>query len=134
MRNFVHHRKILEYLCIEEVWNSGVSFGLFHSLPNSDLIFSVLSSLISIVLFFYLIKSYNKILKASLSLIIAGAIGNVIDRLRFGAVYDFIDIHWHQWHWPAFNFADVFITLGALFLIYPRRVEDGISKRNRSCN
>ena len=64
---------------------------------------------------------------AGASLIIGGAIGNVIDRLTIGAVVDFIDLHWHSWHWPAFNLADSAICLGALLLIIDelRRVKRG---------
>jgi signal peptidase II len=54
----------------------------------------------------------------SLSLILGGAIGNVIDRLRLGAVVDFIDVHAAGWHWPAFNVADSAITVGALLLVW----------------
>lgn len=51
------------------------------------------------------------------ALIVAGALGNVIDRLRYGHVVDFIDAYWRDWHWPAFNIADSAITLGAIGLI-----------------
>jgi len=54
----------------------------------------------------------------ALSLVLAGALGNVIDRLRFGAVVDFLDFHAFGWHWPAFNFADVAITCGAALLVW----------------
>lgn len=54
----------------------------------------------------------------SLSLILGGALGNVIDRLRFGAVVDFVDVHAAGWHWPAFNVADSAITVGALLLVW----------------
>ena len=61
------------------------------------------------------------------SLIIGGAIGNVIDRLTIGAVVDFIDLYWRSWHWPAFNVADSAICLGAFLLIVDelRRVKRG---------
>jgi signal peptidase II len=54
-----------------------------------------------------------------MGLIVGGAIGNLIDRLRFGAVIDFIDWHIGTWHWPAFNFADICITVGiGLYVLY----------------
>lgn len=55
---------------------------------------------------------------AALSLILGGAIGNVIDRVRFGYVVDFIDVYYGTWHWPAFNIADSAITAGAVLLIW----------------
>ena len=56
--------------------------------------------------------------KLALSLILGGAVGNIIDRIRFGAVIDFVDIHFMDFHWPAFNIADSAITIGvALFLL-----------------
>ncbi len=60
----------------------------------------------------------NKPLSLSLSLILGGAIGNVLDRLMYGAVVDFIDLHYGNWHWPAFNLADSAISLGAVFIIF----------------
>jgi signal peptidase II len=54
---------------------------------------------------------------AALALILGGALGNVIDRLRFGYVVDFLDFHYRQWHWPAFNVADAAITLGVMVLL-----------------
>ena len=56
---------------------------------------------------------------------IGGAIGNVVDRLRFGAVFDFLDFHWSEYHWPAFNLADSAITIGVIFL-----VTDGLFRRS----
>jgi len=54
----------------------------------------------------------------SLSLIMAGAIGNLIDRLAYGHVVDFLLLYWHPWYYPAFNVADVAITFGAILLIW----------------
>ena len=55
--------------------------------------------------------------------LIGGALGNVIDRLRIGAVVDYLDFHWLGWHWPAFNFADVFVVVGAALLLLASMVE-----------
>jgi signal peptidase II len=64
------------------------------------------------------------LLSTGLALILGGAIGNVIDRVRFGHVVDFVDLHALGWHWPAFNVADSAITLGALLLIYEGFLHD----------
>jgi signal peptidase II len=66
----------------------------------------------------------KKLLCAGLAAILGGAIGNVIDRLRFGHVVDFVDLHALGWHWPAFNVADAAITVGAVLLIYEGFVHD----------
>ena len=64
-------------------------------------------------------KSQNdKLLCIALSLILGGALGNVLDRLMYGAVVDFIDLHYANWHWPAFNIADSAICIGAAIIIW----------------
>lgn len=60
----------------------------------------------------------EKMMPAALALVLGGALGNVIDRLRFGAVVDFLDFHVAGWHWPAFNVADSAITVGVVLLIW----------------
>ncbi|MBI2149048.1 MAG: signal peptidase II, partial [Acidobacteria bacterium] len=60
----------------------------------------------------------EKGLIVALTFILAGAIGNLVDRLLYGEVIDFLDFYWSKYHWPAFNFADSFITLGVLLTLY----------------
>ena len=62
--------------------------------------------------------AHQTVFSLALSLLLAGAIGNVIDRMTYGAVIDFIDVHYLGWHWPAFNIADSAITLGVVLLIF----------------
>jgi signal peptidase II len=71
------------------------------------------------LIFYYIQKSAtnNRLLVFSLSLILAGAVGNLIDRLRFEEVIDFLDVYVGSYHWPAFNIADSAISMGAVFLI-----------------
>jgi len=59
----------------------------------------------------------SKLLRLGLTLILGGALGNIIDRVSQGYVIDFVDLHWQVWHWPAFNVADVGITMGALIVL-----------------
>lgn len=99
------------------VWNRGVSFGLLSSHSSyAPLILSVLAALISIWLFAWLTIAVYRHVAFALSLIIGGALSNVLDRLRFGAVVDFIDVHAAGYHWPAFNIADSAIVVGAAIL------------------
>ena len=100
--------------------NTGAAFG-FLAGPRSSLriAFFVLVSGVAIGCVWYLLKNLRPgrtSLVASLSLILGGAIGNLIDRLRMGEVIDFIDLHWHHFHWPAFNVADSSITIGVILL------------------
>ena len=100
------------------VWNRGVSFGLFNEPGGwNAIVLPVLALAIVALLLIWLARSDNRLTGLSLGLIIGGAIGNVIDRVRFGAVIDFLDVHAAGWHWPAFNVADSAITVGAALLI-----------------
>jgi signal peptidase II len=68
-------------------------------------------------------------LALALSLVLGGALGNLVDRLRFGRVTDFLDFHWQGWHWPAFNLADSAITLGVVLLLFSSWRLDGPTRR-----
>ncbi len=99
-------------------WNRGVSFGLFNNdSPLNAWILIVLALAIVVVLMIWLSKTDRWPVAVGLALVVGGAIGNVIDRLRFGAVFDFLDLHAFGFHWPAFNVADSAITVGAVVLV-----------------
>jgi signal peptidase II len=99
------------------VWNEGVSFGLFDRGQDGALVLSALALAIVTGLALWLWQTRDRVLHLALPLIIGGAIGNVIDRLRFGAVADFIDLHVAGYHWPAFNLADSLIVIGAFTIV-----------------
>jgi signal peptidase II len=81
--------------------------------------FTILGILASVYIIYLLRKSLeDKPLCVALSLILGGALGNVIDRIMYGAVVDFIDFHYANWHWPAFNLADSAICVGAAIIIW----------------
>ncbi|MBD3415481.1 MAG: signal peptidase II [Candidatus Aminicenantes bacterium] len=107
---------------ISHVHNRGAVFGIFNQSGNSLIFFILtLASLLAfavVVYFFIKVPASEVLLKFSLSLIIAGALGNSIDRLTRGYVIDFLDFHVYQWHWPSFNVADSCITIGALLMVY----------------
>lgn len=99
-------------------WNRGVSFGLFHDAPGwAAWVLPVVALIIVGVLLVWLARADRAPVGAAVGLIIGGAIGNLIDRARFGAVADFLDVHAWGHHWPAFNAADSAITVGAAALI-----------------
>lgn len=98
--------------------NEGIAFGIYFE--GAETIFIVLPILITIYLF-YLLKSeefQDKLSQIALFLIIAGAVGNIIDRIFRGYVVDFIDFHLNGMHWYVFNIADSSVTIGLIFLLY----------------
>lgn len=109
------------FLSLTYIENPGAAFGLLANLasPWRTMLFigfSILALTIVIVLF---IKTppEERLNKTAFSLITAGALGNMIDRIRFGVVVDFIDVYWRDFHWPAFNVADSAISIGVGILI-----------------
>ncbi|MBL6621572.1 MAG: signal peptidase II [Rickettsiales bacterium] len=120
--------RISNFLNIVKVYNTGISFGMFNDLAYGKYILIIIALIISIFLIMWLYKTNDKLIIFALSLIIAGAFGNIIDRAINGAVADFIDVHLGAYHWPAFNFADSYITIGAILLIYDEFFRKGKTK------
>ena len=108
--------QIFPFLNIVYVINKGISFGLLSEL-NISFYLGIMSLIVSVFIFFWIWRSFIKIEIISLSLVLGGAVGNGIDRINNSYVIDFIDFHWTNFHWPAFNIADTFITLGAFIYI-----------------
>ena len=120
---------VLPFLNMVVVWNRGVSFGLFsHDWVGAPWVLSALAVAIVVLMCVWLTRAQRRLTALALGAIIGGAIGNVIDRARFGAVYDFIDFHYAGWHWPAFNLADSAITLGVAALLVDSLLFDRQSK------
>jgi signal peptidase II len=95
------------------VWNPGVSFGFLggeRALP--PWVLSLVAVAVCVGLFVWLRRVDRPLIGWGIGLVMGGAIGNVIDRARWGAVFDFADFHVGQWHWPAFNVADSAIVVG----------------------
>jgi signal peptidase II len=107
---------ILPFINIVHVKNEGAAFGMFSSLGNS--IFVIISIVAIIVIIAYLAKIRSRLEIFSISLILGGAIGNLIDRLTIGKVIDFIDFFVGKWHWPAFNVADSALTVGIILFLF----------------
>ena len=105
------------FLNIYLIWNEGIAFGLFSF--NEKIFYNILTIMILIIIliiFIMTIKS-DGFKKYSLLMILGGALGNVFDRLYYKAVPDFIDFHIGNFHWFIFNVADIFITIGILFMV-----------------
>lgn len=107
--------EVLPFFNLSMVWNEGVSFGMFHG--SGVWILVVLALAITVLFSVWLTRAQGWLQAVSLALVIGGAIGNVLDRLRFGAVADFFDFHVMGWHYPAFNIADCGIVVGIALLV-----------------
>ena len=106
------------FLRLNYVENRGAAFGI---LQNQQLFFIILTSLVVIVLVVYRVKTneFNSVANFSLDLIIAGALGNLADRIRLNYVVDFIDVNfWGYYDFPVFNFADICVVVGTILLAF----------------
>jgi len=115
------------------LYNRGAAFSFLANEGGWQRWFFTISSLIvSIVLIIWLIRldAKQRLLAYALALVLGGAIGNLIDRMVYGYVIDFIDVYYQQWHWPAFNVADSAISLGAVMLVIDLFQQE--KSRNRS--
>ncbi|MBT4878278.1 MAG: signal peptidase II [Alphaproteobacteria bacterium] len=112
------HIRVTSFFNLVKVYNTGVSFGMFNDLQYGKIILIIVASMITIFLLYWLSQSEDKKIILALSLVIGGALGNIIDRAIYGSVADFLDFHINGYHWPAFNLADSSITLGAIILIF----------------
>ena len=106
-----------KFLNIRLIWNEGIAFGLLSF--NETIFYNALTFLILIIILiiFFMLSKSNGIKKFSLMMILGGAIGNIYDRIFYKAVPDFLDFHIGNFHWFIFNVADIFITLGVIFMI-----------------
>jgi signal peptidase II len=115
-------------LSLTLVLNPGLAFGLLGGVPSG---WRWIVAALSLVALAVLARVALRVLpdggwagRLAIGLIFGGAVGNLIDRARFGAVVDFVDVHWRGWHWPAFNVADAAITVGAALMLF-----DGLRSR-----
>lgn len=116
------HIVVLPFFNLVEVWNRGVSFGMFNNLVYGQWLLSALAIAITLFMLRWLWRTIDKRTAVAIALIIGGAVGNTIDRLRYGAVADYLDFHAFGYHWPAFNLTDGSIFIGVSFLlIFPRK-------------
>ena len=106
-----------KFLNIYLVWNEGIAFGLFSFDHVSMYNFLTIFIVIIILFIFLMLKQSEGLKRYSLIMILGGAMGNVFDRIIYKGVPDFIDFHINNFHWFIFNVADIFITIGIIFLI-----------------
>ena len=110
------------FLSLTLVMNTGLAFGLLGGLPAawrwSVAVLSIVALLVLARVALRVLADGGWLARMSVALIFGGAVGNLIDRARFGAVVDFVDAHIRGYHWPAFNVADSAITIGVTLLAF----------------
>ena len=106
-----------KYLNITLIWNEGIAFGLLNIEKNYLYNILTIFILTVIILILFMIIKTEGLKKFSLLLILGGALGNIFDRIFYKAVPDFIDFHIGNFHWFIFNLADIFISVGVIFMI-----------------
>ena len=117
-----------KFLNISLIWNEGIAFGLLSF--DQENLYNFLTILIILIIFFILLITLKSsgLKKLALMMILGGALGNVIDRILYKAVPDFIDFHVGNFHWFIFNVSDIFITLGVMGMIILELIDS--SKKN----
>jgi signal peptidase II len=115
---FGDRESVTSFFNLALTYNRGISFGLFNGGAGLNaLVFSLAATAIVAVLLYWLSRVASPFLAVAIGLIIGGAIGNVVDRVRLGAVVDFLDFHFGYLHWPAFNLADSAICIGVAAML-----------------
>jgi signal peptidase II len=108
---------VTSYLNLFLIWNKGIAFGLLFM--NESMHYNVITFMIGLIIITILFMMWknDNIQRYFLALVAGGALGNLYDRIVYTAVPDFIDLHFHGFHWFIFNVADIFITVGVFCLI-----------------
>ena len=103
------------------VRNRGGAFGLMADLPEAYRVaFFVVFAVVTVAILVMMLRTTpasDLLQRFAITSVIGGAAGNLYDRIRYGEVVDFLDVYWRDWHWPAFNVADSFITIGVVLLV-----------------
>lgn len=110
---------LLPFLNLTLVYNKGAAFGFLSSASGWQNVFFIVVAFIACGVIFYLLRqTRERLFATALMLVLGGAIGNLVDRLIYGYVIDFVDVYYQSWHWPAFNIADSAITIGAILIAF----------------
>jgi signal peptidase II len=116
-------RPIIEgFVSLSHVENRGAAFGIFSDadLPHQSVLFSLISvlALMAIAAYALRLPKEARLPRVALSLVLGGAVGNLVDRIRLGHVVDFVHVYWGRHQWPDFNMADSAITVGVALLLF----------------
>lgn len=125
--------ELTPWLNLVSVRNRGAAFSFLAQADGWQRAFFIgVGLLAAVVLLWLLRRAQDRLLQVGLALILGGALGNVVDRMRLGEVVDFVDVYWRHWHWPAFNVADSAISIAVVLLVvrelrHMRQQRDGAS-------
>jgi len=111
--------RITSFFNLVLAYNKGAAFSFLASESGWQRYFFTAISIAAVLFILFLLRKHagQKLFCWALALVLGGAIGNLIDRVLYGHVVDFLDVHLHGWHWPAFNIADSGITIGAVLFV-----------------
>jgi signal peptidase II len=123
--------KVTFFLNIVLVWNYGISFGVLNDASQNQIILILISLSIIGTLIYWAMSSQDKSIQYPVALIIGGAFGNIVDRIFYGAVIDFIDFYFRVYHFPAFNIADSCIVIGVGILLLQAILEKDTKIRDK---
>ena len=110
-------KQLNSFLDIVYIQNYGVSFGFLSGLV-SYWVLVILGLLVTSLIYYLMIRSYKRLEKLAYFIIIIGALSNILDRIINSYVVDFISLHYYDFYWPAFNLADIYITIGIIMLLF----------------
>jgi signal peptidase II len=112
-------KEICPFFNLVLVHNRGVTFGLLNNIDQKWVTYGLILIAVAIVALLgrWLLRTTSLTVSLALGMIMGGAVGNIIDRIRFGSVVDFLDFYYHDYHWPAFNCADSMIVVGVTLLL-----------------
>ena len=116
------------FLNVNLIWNEGIAFGLFSFDQKVYYNFLTLVIIIITLIILWMITKTEKLERHAFMMIFGGSIGNIYDRLFYSAVPDFIDFHINGFHWFIFNIADIFISLGVIFMIFFEIIDNNRKK------
>ncbi len=108
---------LLPFLDIVSLWNRGISYGLFQQGDTGRWLLVGIKVVAVVVFSIWLTRAHRRLEAVALGLLIGGAIGNAVDRVIYGAVYDFISLHAFGYRWYVFNVADIAVVIGVLLLL-----------------
>ena len=122
--------KLSSFLNLDLIWNDGIAFGLLGF--ENAYIYNAITAIICLVILLIIYLMFNENNKTSyyFSMIVGGAMGNLVDRIRYSSVPDFIDFHIKDIHWFIFNVADIFITIGVICLILKEFINNNYEKKS----
>ncbi len=124
---------VFSFFNVVRAWNTGVSFSMLNNYGRAGMwVLTIMALLIVLMLLYWLKGEKNRLTQVALGLIMGGALGNVIDRVIYGAVFDFLDFHITDTHWPAFNVADSCICIGAVIIVLQSVIAQIRNKENKN--